>query len=291
MAQTRNQTNKKSQKTRALETKNNSQQCPQYWERWSNPRIITQSIDLKAHNRVPRGIRTTAMTPQSRKAPPRTDQLQLQLALTSTTYGCGSNCLNREGLKPKAKECSHHCEWSLVCVCCVGLVCRVSLCCLVRLVIAWVDTREVASLEIPKKNSKLAPCTCWSWVNNLPFLFCWWKSFRVSKATIEALRGSARPGRDHASDAKQLAQRQSETYGDQNPKDNDFALLKGWVWREIKWQEGSFWAANFGGSQEGQGTPQQETLQGITWDGFKQQPIRTPLVKVEHPIGEFDLHM
>ena len=34
------------------------------------------------------------------------------------------------------------------------------------------------------------------------------------KPAIEALRGSARPGRGHASDAKRIAQGQSEAYGD-----------------------------------------------------------------------------
>ena len=65
--------------------------------------------------------------------------------------------------------------------------------------------QKSSQFQVPKTNPKLAPCTCLSW-SLQSFLFC---SVDESgplfpKPAIEALRGSARPGRGHAADAKPI---------------------------------------------------------------------------------------
>jgi hypothetical protein len=61
--------------------------------------------------------------------------------------------------------------------------------------------------QVPKTNPRLAPCTCLSWSQS--FLFCSVNERGpvFPKPAIEALRGSARPGRGHASDPKRIGTR------------------------------------------------------------------------------------
>ena len=59
--------------------------------------------------------------------------------------------------------------------------------------------------QVLKTDPKEASFPCLSsWWQPFPFLICWWKN---PKPASEALRGSARPGRGHASDAKPIGTR------------------------------------------------------------------------------------
>ena len=61
--------------------------------------------------------------------------------------------------------------------------------------------------QVPKTNPKLVPCTCLSrsWQSSLSVMLM--KEVPFPKPAIEALRGSARPGRGHASDATRIGTR------------------------------------------------------------------------------------